>query len=117
MRSRNRRAAFALAVVWMASLSDAALAQGSTGLDRGRAFVQGKCGGCHAVSRTDLSRHPTAPPFRTLGQRYPIEHLAEALAEGIMVAHSTMPVFKLRPEEVGDVLDYISSLQKPAPGK
>jgi mono/diheme cytochrome c family protein len=34
-----------------------------------------------------------------------------------MVAHSTMPVFKLRPEEVGDVLNYISSLQKPAPGK
>ena len=38
-----------------------------------------------------------APPFRLLPQRYPVEHLAEALAEGIVTGHPAMPQFKFHP--------------------
>jgi hypothetical protein len=31
------------------------------------------------------------PPFRTLHQRYPIEDLAETLAEAIKTAHPAIP--------------------------
>jgi mono/diheme cytochrome c family protein len=56
-----------------------------------------------------------APPFRTLSQRYPIENLAEALAEGIMTGHPAMPTFALDPRDIDALLAYIDGLA-PAPG-
>jgi mono/diheme cytochrome c family protein len=52
-------------------------------IQRGRTFVQVHCAGCHAIGRVGESPLPIAPPFRTLHERYPVESLAEALAEGI----------------------------------
>ena len=52
-----------------------------------------------------------APPFRDLKLRYPIEDLAEALAEGIMTAHPQMPVFTFSAEEVDDLLAYLDRLE------
>ena len=49
---------------------------------RGQALLAGRCSGCHAINRSGKSAHPEAPPFRTLGQRYVIDNLAEALAKG-----------------------------------
>ena len=37
-----------------------------------------------------------APPFRDLPKRYPVENLAEALAEGIVTGHPARPRFILR---------------------
>lgn len=34
--------------------------------DRGLAFAQGSCGGCHAVERHELSPNPDAPPFAAI---------------------------------------------------
>jgi mono/diheme cytochrome c family protein len=34
--------------------------------DRGLAFAQGSCGGCHAVERGGLSPNPGAPPFAAI---------------------------------------------------
>jgi mono/diheme cytochrome c family protein len=47
---------------------------------RGEGLLTSNCARCHAVGRTGNSTHPEAPPFRTLGQRYPIEVLAEGLS-------------------------------------
>jgi mono/diheme cytochrome c family protein len=58
---------------------------------RGEGLLTTNCSGCHAVGRTGDSTLPDAPPFRTLGQRYPIEVLAEALAEGLSSAIRTCP--------------------------
>ena len=52
-----------------------------------------------------------APPLRDLKLRYPIEDLAEALAEGMTTAHPQMPVFTFSPEEIDDLLAYLDSLE------
>ena len=55
--------------------------------------------------------HPEAPPFRTLSSRYPIEDLAELLAEGIVSGHPDMPIFVFSPHDVDAVIDYLKSIQ------
>jgi cytochrome c len=57
-------------------------------VQQGRAFAQANCARCHAIGAVGDSPLPKAPPFRTLHQRYPVENLIEALAEGIRNASS-----------------------------
>lgn len=78
---------------------------------RGRLFVQTNCAQCHAIGRHGASPLPIAPPFRTLHERYPVEDLAEALAEGIVVGHPTMPQFTLDPAQINDVIAYLKTLE------
>ena len=52
-----------------------------------------------------------APPFRTLHQRYPVETLGEALAEGIETGHPAMPEFTLDPDRIHDLLSYLKTLE------
>ena len=52
-----------------------------------------------------------APAFRTLRQRYPVESLGEALAEGIVTGHPSMPEFRLEPDQVTDVIEYLKTLR------
>ncbi len=80
----------------------------------GAALAERLCGACHAVGARDRSPHSDAPAFRTLGDAYPIEHLAEALAEGIMVGHPDMPVFQLSTDEIDALLAYLESVQMPS---
>ena len=79
---------------------------------RGRVFVETHCAGCHAVGLTGESPLAEAPPFRTLEQRYPVEDLAEALAEGITTGHPSMPEFVLDPAQINDVIAYLKSIQR-----
>lgn len=76
----------------------------------GKAWVELNCARCHAVDQTSQSLHADAPPFRTLSQRYPIDALEEAFAEGIATGHPDMPEFAAAPHQIGAILDYISSL-------
>jgi len=78
---------------------------------RGRAFARANCARCHAIDRVSESRLRNAPPFRTLHQRYPIETLGEALAEGIYTGHADMPAFELNPDEIRDFLAYLKTLE------
>ena len=80
---------------------------------RGFAIVSEQCGSCHAVARSDISPYPKAPPFRILGRHYPIESLAEAFAEGIIIGHVDMPEVKFRPEEIDAVIAYLKYVQEP----
>jgi len=77
----------------------------------GRALVVRNCGLCHAVGRADASPRPGAPAFRDLSQRYEVEALGEALAEGILTGHPEMPEFRFAPHEVEAILRYLQSLQ------
>lgn len=79
-------------------------------IDYGRRLIEENCSSCHAVTSTDKSSHPDAPPFRTLSRRYPIEDLAEALAEGISTGHPDMPEFVATPAQVGAITAYIRSI-------
>ena len=79
---------------------------------RGEALLAKNCARCHAIGRTGASPHSQAPPFRTLSRKYPIEGLAEALAEGIFVGHPDMPEFVFEADEVGAILAYLKSIQE-----
>ncbi len=79
----------------------------------GRAFAQRTCAGCHSIERTGDSPHPDALPFRRISEHYPVRDLEEAFAEGIFVGHPDMPPFKLSPEEIDDLLDYLEAIQDP----
>lgn len=78
--------------------------------ERGRELATSLCGRCHAAGPAGASSNPEAPPFRTLGERYPIESLAEALAEGLVAGHPKMPEVQLEPQAIGDLLAYLRSL-------
>jgi len=75
-------------------------------------FVEQNCAECHAIGSDDESALAEAPAFRSLHERYPVEFLAEALAEGIVTAHPGMPVFVLEPDQIDDVIAYLESLEK-----
>jgi cytochrome c len=83
---------------------------------RGESLLTTNCSRCHAVGRAGNSIHPEAPPFRTLGQRYPIEVLAEALAEGLSSGHPDMPEFRFEIDDVDAILAYLESVQEKGQG-
>jgi cytochrome c len=105
-----RKSAVLAGLVCGCLLATTAQAQDSP-VERGRAFAQGSCASCHAIGRTGESPLRTAPPFRTFHLRYPVETLAEALAEGIVTAHPAMPQFRLEMGEIGDLIAYLKSLE------
>ncbi len=79
--------------------------------ERGHALVQRDCGGCHAVEATGDSPLAAAPPFRALHDRYPLDALEEALAEGILSGHPAMPEYEYAPAEIADILAWMKSLE------
>jgi len=79
---------------------------------RGEAVVTARCGSCHAVGRSGPSPHATAPAFRTLSQRYKIEALEEALAEGLSSGHPDMPEFAFETEDVAAIIAYLNAIQE-----
>ena len=78
---------------------------------RGKTFALTNCARCHSIDRVTQSPLKIAPPFRSLHNRYPVETLAEALAEGINTGHPTMPEFQLEPDQIHDLLSYMKSLE------
>ena len=108
---RQRTTALGLAAV-IACAATGASAQLSPGEQRGRALALANCARCHAIDKVSASPLSIAPPFRTLHQRYPVETLDEALAEGIVTGHPTMPEFRLEPDQIGDFIAFLKSLER-----
>lgn len=95
-----------------------AMAVAQTGVElnaqerRGEALLTRLCAECHAIGRTGVSPDTAAPPFRTLGQRYKIESLEEALAEGMISGHPDMPEFQFNGRQVGEAIAYLKAVQE-----
>ena len=81
-------------------------------IKHGEELLNRNCASCHAIGRSGESLYKLAPPFRTLGQRYPIELLEEALGEGILSGHPEMPEFKFDASDVGAIIAYLKSIQR-----
>lgn len=81
-------------------------------IEAGRLFITETCAGCHATGVEGESPNPESPAFRFLGRRYPIIHLEEAFAEGIAVGHPGMPEFTLEPDQIAEVIAYLTSIQR-----
>ena len=105
----------AVAAAALAVVAGTAMAQTRTELNaqerRGEALLGKLCADCHAVGRSDASARAEAPAFRTLGQRYKIENLEEALPEGLINGHSDMPEFHFSASDVGDAIAYLNAIQ------
>ena len=109
---------------WLLLVCSATLALAACGKEKqeaprgdaasGRAIAERNCQSCHAIGPEGPSPVAAAPPFRDLVKRWPAENLAEALGEGIQVAHNgnvQMPEFELEPEQVDDLIAYLQTLQ------
>jgi mono/diheme cytochrome c family protein len=81
-------------------------------IEAGCNLVEQNCARCHAVSAEGASPLALAPPFRELGQRYPISCLEEALAEGILTGHPAMQEFSFDPAEIAGIVAYLQSIQR-----
>lgn len=87
-------------------------AQRQADIGAGRQLAQDNCESCHAIGPVGDSRIAAAPPFRVLSYGYPLNTLEEALGEGIIVGHPSMPEFRLEPDQIDDLLAYIESIQQ-----
>jgi hypothetical protein len=58
-----------------------------------------------------VSRDLTAPPLRTLAERYPVTGLADAFAKGVLVGHPNMPDFRFNATQITEILAYLQSIQ------
>jgi cytochrome c len=76
-------------------------------IDKGEVLVRENCSRCHAISKEGDSPNKEAPPRRTLAKNYPIEDLAESLAEGIVSGHPDMPIFVFGPHDVEAIIEYL----------
>jgi cytochrome c len=79
---------------------------------RGLAYARANCARCHSIDKVTESPLKLAPPFRELHNRYPVETLEEALGEGIVTGHPNMPEFRLEPDQIGDLISYLKSLER-----
>jgi mono/diheme cytochrome c family protein len=78
---------------------------------RGQTFARVHCARCHAIDRVSQSPLKIAPPFHALHKRYPVNTLEEALAEGIVTGHPSMPEFRLDPGQIGDLIAFLKTLE------
>lgn len=101
-----------MAVAASAAFVVGAAAQEDPRIHRGRQFAEVNCSMCHAVGRFGDSPLAIAPPFRSLVLRYPPEDLEEALAEGVVTGHPTMPEFQLDAAQIADFIAYLKTLER-----
>jgi cytochrome c len=107
-----QRVAYSAAVSLALSLLAASASAQSPAAQRGLTFVRTHCAQCHAIDKASESPLTIAPPFRTLHLKYPIQSLERPLAEGIITNHPTMPQFRLEPDQIGDVIAYLKTLER-----
>lgn len=82
-------------------------------VERGRSLAETHCATCHAIGKHGQSPNPKAPRFAALAQRYPLDNLAEAFSEGILVGHGPMPEFQFEPDQIDGLIAYLRSIQSP----
>lgn len=78
---------------------------------KGEALMTKNCERCHALHATGDSKHPQAPPLRQIVTRYPLDDLAEGLAEGLVTGHPDMPEFVFAPSDIDAILAYLGDLK------
>lgn len=83
----------------------------SPAAQRGLLIARTHCARCHATDRSSASPLQIAPPFRDLHKSYPVEHLEEPLAEGLVTGHPSMPEFRFDLGQISDFIAFLKSLE------
>jgi mono/diheme cytochrome c family protein len=80
-------------------------------VQRGVVIARTYCARCHSIDKVSQSPLAVAPPFRDLHKSYPVERLEEPLAEGLVTGHPSMPEFRFDPDQIGDFIAFLKSLE------
>jgi cytochrome c len=99
------------ATVLLAVLTGSAASAKAANPQQGKRLALLHCSRCHSIDKVSPSPLSIAPPFRTLHERYPVDTLQEALAEGIMTGHPSMPEFRFDGDQIDDLLAYLKTLE------
>lgn len=94
-----------------ATLAPSPVQAQNPGAQRGVVIARTYCVGCHAIDKVSPSPLPAAMPFRDLHKKYPVENLEEALAEGIVTGHPSMPEFRFDAGQTADFIAFLNSLR------
>lgn len=86
-------------------------------LVHGEALAKENCSQCHNIGLQGDSPNNTAPPFRELGERRPIDSIALMLWNNESPEHTGMPTFSITAEQAWDLSEWIAWLQPVAHGK
>ena len=100
-----------VATAALMAMIELSTAQTAPDVQRGRVLAQTYCSGCHAIYKVGPSPLTIAPPFRELHNRYPVENLEEALVEGIVSGHPSMPEFTFDPDQASNLIAYLKTLE------
>ncbi|MDA4847455.1 c-type cytochrome [Hoeflea poritis] len=100
-----------LATATLIATAGVSLAQTAPDVQRGRTIAATHCAGCHSIDKVGPSPLSIAPPFRTLHENYPVESLEEALVEGIVTGHPSMPQFSFDPDQASNLIAYLKTLE------
>ncbi len=96
----------------IALLTPCAAAQAQQPARQGRALLQEFCASCHAIGKSDRSRHAGAQPFRTLGRSFDLDEFPRLLERGISSDHPDMPEFKFSEDDANAVRAYLRTIQQ-----
>lgn len=83
----------------------------SPSVQRGVVIARTYCARCHSIDKVSRSPLAVAPPFRDLHKIYPVDRLEEPLAEGLVTGHPSMPEFRFDPDQIGDFIAFLKSLE------
>ncbi len=108
MKAASFHLRYLVAVASMVAQS--ANAAESADIARGRELAETYCARCHAISSNDASAYPSAPQFRDLHRRWPVEMLQEALVEGLLTGHPDMPEFHFTGKDAAAFITYLETL-------
>jgi mono/diheme cytochrome c family protein len=77
---------------------------------KGAALAQGWCSKCHALAPGQESPNPKAPRFPAVANEPTAT--TYALRVFLKTPHSTMPDFKIPPDQIDDLVAFIHSLRR-----
>jgi cytochrome c len=103
--------AMKFSLVLLFGIGIGSVAAAAPNVERGQMLARTNCASCHSIDKVTPSPLGIAPPFRTLHERYPVEALQKSLAEGIRTGHPTMPEFRFDPDQIGDFIAYLKTLE------
>ncbi len=104
------RLIFFVAAIAVTSAASRLAAEELGNAQRGLAYAQANCAGCHAILRDDTnSPNPDSPAFKAVADTPGMTRTA--LSVFFRSPHPTMPNLIIAPEDADDLIAYIMSLK------
>lgn len=97
------------------ALAPAAALASPASVQRGSHIAQANCTPCHTVYGQRPSPTPGAPRLSDLTTQFPQRTLDETVMDALSSRHPIMPAFVAAPADIGDLIDYLRTIQDRRP--